>query len=45
MNNINESPKENDPLLPDEDSEDQKKAHVLAVLEKFLEQYISFKLL
>ena len=43
MDNINELPKENNPFPPDEYSEGQKKAHLLAVLDKFLEQYISWK--
>ena len=40
MDNINELLKENNPFPPDEYSEGQKKAHLLAVLDKFLEQYI-----
>ena len=44
MDNINELPKENNPFPPDEYSEGQKKAHLLAVLDKFLEQYISLEI-
>ena len=44
MDNINELPKENDPFPPDECSEEEKKAHLLAVLDKFLEEYISLEI-
>ena len=44
MDNINELPKENDPFPPDECSEEEKKAHLLAVLDKFLEEHISLEI-
>ncbi len=44
MDNINEPPRDNNPFPPDEYSEEQKKAHLLAVLDKFLGEYISLEI-
>ena len=40
MENINESPKENNPCPPNDMNDEEKKTHVLAVLDKFIEEYI-----
>ena len=44
MDNIIELPKQNDPFPPDECSEEEKKAHLLAELDKFMEEYISLEI-
>ncbi len=40
MDNVNESPKSNNPCPPNDLNEDERKLHVLAVLDKFLEEYV-----
>lgn len=40
MDNINESPKIQNPCSSNEVSDDEKKAHVLSVLDQFLDEYI-----
>jgi hypothetical protein len=44
MDNINEPPRDNNPFPPDEYGEKEKKAHLLAVLDKFLDTYISLQI-
>ena len=40
MQDIKESPKENDPLLSNDSSDEEKKVHVLAVLDTFVQQFL-----
>ena len=40
MDKTDESPKENDPCPSKDITDDEKKAHILAVLDKFLDEYI-----
>ncbi|XP_028407915.1 uncharacterized protein LOC114530546 [Dendronephthya gigantea] len=41
MENVNDSPKENNPLPDQEDlSEEEKKTHLMTVLDKFLDEYV-----
>ncbi|XP_028411476.1 uncharacterized protein LOC114534127 [Dendronephthya gigantea] len=41
MDNVDESPKENNPLPPNDLTDEEKKAHVHAVLDKFLYQFLN----